>query len=309
MKKKVKRSEIFSRIEGIFETDILKDKLVTIIGLGTGGSMAAVELAKCAVGRFRLVDFDILEVHNVSRHACGLRDIGRLKIEAIRDEILNINPDAKIKIFNTDITKNIELLDQILKGSDMVLPCTDNERSKFIINSRLIKFWKEEKISIPAVYAGAYKRAFGGDIMRVIPGETPCYDCVIGALKKTFIWKSIPKSKVAYSDLESSEDFKAEPGLGLDVHFIVLIQVKLALLTLLRNTKSELEDIKYNFIFWGNRKEWIFDKPLNTKFANINYRKDCYTCQVDYEDELGLTKDEIKEKAKEILNNIPENKK
>ena len=308
MNKKVKRSEIFSRVEGIFETDILKDKLVTIIGLGTGGSLAAVELAKCAVGRFRLVDFDILEIHNISRHACGIRDIGRLKTEAVRDDILNINPDAQIEIFNNDITKDIELLDQILKGSDLVLPCTDNKISTFTINERLINFWKEQKISIPAVYAGAYKRAFGGDIIRVIPGETPCYDCVIGSLKKTSTWKSMPKSKVVYSDLESSEDFKAEPGLSLDVHFIVLIQVKLALLTLLRNSKSNLEDIKYNFILWGNRKEWIFKEPLKCIFANTVYRKDCYTCQVNYEDELGMTKNEIKEKVKEILDNIPENK-
>jgi len=249
-----------------------------------------------------------LEAHNISRHACGIRDIGRLKTEAVRDEILNINPDAKIEIFNKDITKDAELLDKILKGSNIVLPCTDNEISKFIINGRLVKYWKEEKISIPAVYAGAYTRAFGGDIMRVVPGETPCYDCVIGSLKKTSTWESMPKSKVAYSELESSEDFKAEPGLSLDVHFIVLIQVKLALLTLLRNSNSKLEDIKYNFILWGNRKEWIFKEPLKCIFANTAYRKDCYTCQVNYEDELNMTKNEIKDEAKKIIKNVPEYK-
>jgi hypothetical protein len=59
------------RRAGILETTILKDKTVLCIGLGTGGAHVAVELAKCGVGRFLLVDRDRLSVGNVVRHPGG----------------------------------------------------------------------------------------------------------------------------------------------------------------------------------------------------------------------------------------------
>jgi len=301
------RDEIFSRIKEIFDTEVLKEKLVSIIGLGTGGSLAAVELTKCGVRRFYLADFDRLEIHNIVRHACGMRDIGKYKTEAVKDAILNINPEAEVNCFNVDVIDNKSILREMIREADLLLPCTDTENSKYIINEYCIKLWEEEGIAIPAIYAGAYERAFGGDVMRVIPGETPCYDCIIGSIQKLSFFESKPKGPVPYSDLESSEGFKAEPGLGLDVHFIVLIQTKLALLTLLRGTDSQLEDIPYNFLFWGNRKEWIFSEPFKCIFANVQKREDCPTCArwLVQEDELGMTREQIEKEARIILKEIP----
>jgi hypothetical protein len=61
-------SQLDLRRSGILETTVLKDKTVLCIGLGTGGAHVAVELAKCGVGRFVLVDRDRLSVGNVVRH-------------------------------------------------------------------------------------------------------------------------------------------------------------------------------------------------------------------------------------------------
>lgn len=302
------RNDIFSRINDLFETDVLKEKLVSIIGLGSGGSLSAIELAKCGVGRFYLADYDRLEIQNVARHACGIRDIGRYKTVAVKDAILNINPEAEVNCFNVDITKDISILKKIIGEADILLPCIDTERSKYQINQFCMKLWNEERVSIPAIYAGVYERAFGGDVMRVIPGETPCYDCVIGSVQQATFSDSKPKGPVPYSDLESSEGFKAEPGLGLDLHFIALIQAKLSLLTLLRGTDSQLEDIPYNFILWGNRKEWIFKEPFKCVFANIEKRENCPTCAKweTLENDLGMTRNQIEKEAKKILNQIPE---
>jgi len=303
-----KTDEIFSRVKGIFETDKLKDKLFTIFGLGSIGSLVAVELAKCGASHFRFADFDTLEVYNIIRHACGLRDIDRYKTEAVKDCILNINPEAKIECFNVDAVENESILDTLIRGADLLLVCTDSELSKYKINKYCIRLWQEEGIVVPAIYAGAYERAFGGDLMRVIPGETPCYDCVIGSVQQMSSWESKPKGPVAYSELESAEDFRAEPGLGLDVHFIALIQAKLALLTVLRGSDSDLEDIPYNFLFWGNRKEWIFPEPFKCIYANIKKRKDCPTCSKweSWEEKLGMDRDQMEKEAKTLLKELPE---
>lgn len=264
---------VFSRIEGLFETRKLSGKAVAIVGLGTGGAMCADELTRCAVDRFLLVDFDRLEIHNLARHTCGMRDLERFKTEAVADRIRDVNPAAQIKTYEEDIVKTPGLLEEIVAGSDLVLVCTDNNASRYAINEECLRR------DTPAIYAGAYERAFGGMIMRVIPGKTPCYDCVVGTVQKSLPELPTQKGPIAYSEMEDASEFKAEPGLCIDAHMIALIQAKMALLTMLGGTDSSLEDYPADLIFWGNRKEWIFPEPLYCKFAKTSFRSDCPTCQ------------------------------
>jgi len=279
---------VFSRIEDLFETRMLSGKTVAIVGLGTGGATCADELARCAVDRFRLVDFDRLEVHNIARHTCGLRDIGRFKTEAVADRIHDVNPEAVVKMDEADIVKTPGLLCDVVMDSDLVLVCTDNNTSRYAINEECLRK------GTPAIYAGAYERAFGGMIMRVIPGQTPCYDCVVGAVQESLPELPTRRGTIAYSEIEDASEFKAEPGLSIDAHMIALIQAKMALLTLLRDTDSVLEDFPADLIFWGNRSEWIFPEPLYCKFAKTSFRTDCPTCQAikSSEQELAKSKEE-----------------
>ena len=91
------------RRSGILETTILKDKTVLCIGLGTGGAHVAVELAKCGVGRFLLVDRDRLSVGNVVRHPGGISQVGRSKVNVVRDLILEKNPNAQVDVHPIDV--------------------------------------------------------------------------------------------------------------------------------------------------------------------------------------------------------------
>lgn len=279
---------VFSRIEGLFETRKLSGKTVTIVGLGTGGATCADELARCAVDSFRLVDFDRLEIHNLARHTCGMSDLGRFKTEAVANRIHDVNPEADIKTDEADIVKTPGLLGDVVKDSDLILVCTDNNISRYAINEECLRK------GTSAIYAGAYERAFGGMIMRVMPGQTPCYDCVVGAVQKSLPELPTRKAPIAYSEIEDASEFKVEPGLSIDVHMIALIQAKMALLTLLRDTDSALEDFPADLIFWGNRSEWIFPEPLYCKFAKTSFRADCPTCQAvkSSEKELAKSKEE-----------------
>lgn len=265
--------DIFDRVEGIFETSKLSGKTVTIIGLGTGGSLCADELARCAVDNFRLIDFDRLEVHNIARHICGMKDVGQYKTHAIAERLRDINPNAIIETYEVDITKETKILERALSGCDLVLVCTDNNVSRYLINQICLQN------NVPAVYAGAYERAFGGFVMRVIPGQTPCYDCVIGSLQTSIGEMPRKGGPIPYSELEDASEFRAEPGLSIDAHMIALIQAKMALLTLLRKEETTLEDYPTDFLLWGNRREWIFPEPLYCKFAKTAFRKECPTCQ------------------------------
>lgn len=75
------KGKMFSRFEGLLETDSLANKKVAIFGLGSGGSYIALELCKSSVMNFLFMDHDRLEVGNVMRHASGLSHIGRYKTD------------------------------------------------------------------------------------------------------------------------------------------------------------------------------------------------------------------------------------
>ena len=62
------------------------------------------------MGNFVLVDFDRLKAHNISRHVCGLADVGRFKTRAVRDAILQHNPQASVVCHEADITEDEALL-------------------------------------------------------------------------------------------------------------------------------------------------------------------------------------------------------
>lgn len=71
---------------------------VHIVGCGSVGSALAENLARCGVSRFTLWDFDKVEAHNIVNQMFTDSQIGMPKVEALRDIILQINPDADVKL-------------------------------------------------------------------------------------------------------------------------------------------------------------------------------------------------------------------
>lgn len=290
------QENVFDRLEGLIDTDYLANKTVTVVGLGTGGSRCAVELAKSGVGEFRLIDFDRLETHNITRHICGLSDIGRRKTAAVADMINEKNPAATVSQHNLNVVDEPADTREAIAGSDIVVVGTDTELSKLRTNEICLD------LEIPAVYAGAYERGFGGDVVRVIPGETACYDCVLGELQSELDYSG-STGNVDYSENEDPTEVSAEPGLSTDVGFLALLQTKYVLATLLRNTESGHEEYEQNMLFWGTRPEWIFKQPFQSQFAETTIRDDCETCQREsyYESEVGMSEEEARTEVDEII--------
>lgn len=66
---------------------------IHIIGCGSVGSTIAEGLARCGVSKITLWDFDKVEAKNVHNQMFYDRQIGQPKVEALRDIIMEINPD------------------------------------------------------------------------------------------------------------------------------------------------------------------------------------------------------------------------
>lgn len=69
------------------------DTRIHIVGCGSVGSTIAVILAHCGITKMTLWDFDKVEPHNIANQMFRQQDVGRLKVEALKDILTDINPD------------------------------------------------------------------------------------------------------------------------------------------------------------------------------------------------------------------------
>jgi molybdopterin/thiamine biosynthesis adenylyltransferase len=247
-------ADVFSRVRGIFETDILHKRNVCILGVGSGGSFIARELAKCGIGSFTLIDSDRLELGNVTRHECGVRDLGRLKVNCVRDLIIDHHPAAKVYAAAIHISGNTrEIIRKLISDSDVVICATDNRESRLIINRICIQ---EQK---PVIFGGVFLRAVGGQVLRVIPELTPCYQCFITALPMEAANNEISSVSDAARLDYTDRPMPIEPGLSSDLIPVALHIVKLALVELLRDSTTSLsslrEDLAAPWYMWINRRD------------------------------------------------------
>jgi len=246
--------ELATRRAGVLESTVLADKMVLCIGLGTGGAHAAIELAKCGVGRFTLVDRDRLSVGNVVRHPGGISQVGRLKVNVVRDLIHEKNPDAEVATHPVDVSyENQESIGQLVAQSDVVICGTDNRPSKLLINQLCIE------AGVVAVYGGAFRRAYGGQVLRVRPKQSLCHQCFVAAMPDEASDVEISTSSDAEAVAYSDQPVAVEPGLSMDVLPIANLLTKLALLELLAGKQTSLSILKRDFdapwYLWLNRPE------------------------------------------------------
>lgn len=88
----------------------LQDKLqkakVAIAGLGGLGSNIAIGLARIGVGQLHLVDFDRVDLTNLNRQHYFIHHLGQYKTEALKKQILEINPYIRVSTDCLKITAN-----------------------------------------------------------------------------------------------------------------------------------------------------------------------------------------------------------
>lgn len=277
-------SDIFSRTKGILESDKMLQKRAVIVGCGSGGSFIALELAKSGVGHFLLSDNDIFGYHNISRHQCGIYDVGKRKVDALKERILAINPYAEVLVYNERIQKIYEgELDAFIDKNTIILSCGDNRGSAHHCN------YLSEKYNVPFIAAGAGHRASTGEIFYYIPNtDMPCYSCTFG--DDLNLDYSNEAQRVWYSTEEELEKQDFEPGLSTDIDYISVIACKLAIDLLNRETGKIPKVLGFlpqytsicNYMCDKqiNPMIQIFQHPLQIKTRGLTTvkRDDCYLC-------------------------------
>ena len=118
---------------GLEGQKLLKKSSVLVIGAGGLGSAALQYLAAAGVGNIGICDFDNIDISNMHRQVIyDFVQIGLPKIEAAEKNIGRFNPNLKIQKINEKISA--ENIEYFISQYDVVLDCTDNFNTKFLVH-------------------------------------------------------------------------------------------------------------------------------------------------------------------------------
>ncbi len=149
----------------------LLDSRVMIVGLGGLGSPVALYLAASGIGKLLLVDDDVVELTNLQRQIVHRQtSVGQLKTDSAASTLGDLNDDIEIECLA--MRPDAETLDKMLVDIDVVVDCTDNFDSRFLLN-RLCKASKTPLVSAAAI-------RWEGQVSVFDPRQpdAPCYRCL-----------------------------------------------------------------------------------------------------------------------------------
>ena len=108
----------------------LKSSVVAVFGVGGVGGFVVEALARSGVGTLILIDGDVVAESNINRQIIALTStVGKPKVEVMKERILDINPDAKVVVYNQFFEKeNADKID--ISKADYVVDCIDRVTNK-----------------------------------------------------------------------------------------------------------------------------------------------------------------------------------
>jgi sulfur carrier protein ThiS adenylyltransferase len=118
---------------------ILRRSTVGIAGAGGLGSNVAVALARAGVGKLVVADFDRVEPSNLNRQQYFVDQVGELKVEALRENLLALNPYSLYEVHAVRINRRNAA--EIFGRVDVLVEAFDQAAAKeMLIEASLSKF-------------------------------------------------------------------------------------------------------------------------------------------------------------------------
>ncbi|GGD10285.1 HesA/MoeB/ThiF family protein [Pontibacillus salipaludis] len=150
----------------------LKTSSAVVLGSGGVGVNIAASLAGLGVGKIRIVDYDKVEESNLNRQMYySMDDVGKLKVEALQEQLLKKNPHIDIEAVQMKLN-NEEDIEKVCKGVDLIILAADEPRYSIEKMVNRVSY----RIKTPWIM-GAYAST-AVNCMAFIPGETPCFNCI-----------------------------------------------------------------------------------------------------------------------------------
>ncbi|UWU75983.1 ThiF family adenylyltransferase [Bradyrhizobium huanghuaihaiense] len=163
----------------------LQSKLVGVVGCGSLGSKFATMLARSGVGRFYLVDDDVLLPDNFVRHDLDWRDVGTHKVNATAQRLRHVKPTVevavrRIRVAGQEASEDAESVLGRLAACDLIVDATANPNVFNLLASIAGSAQK------PMTWAEVFGGGIGGLIARSRPNIEPSPQLVRRAIENWF---------------------------------------------------------------------------------------------------------------------------
>lgn len=177
-----RKEEYFSKVQALYPENVL-DKVIVCVGVG-GARSALENFARSGFRNFILMDADTVSPTNVATQGVFVSEMGKKKVDVVRDRILDINPAANVVC--VDKFLDDQMTDEEFKGyMDMfpgkcpadylILGCTDNFHAQKRSSMLALKY------GTPYLAAMMYDKGAAAELMFIYPGVTEaCPRCVLG---------------------------------------------------------------------------------------------------------------------------------
>jgi molybdopterin/thiamine biosynthesis adenylyltransferase len=198
---------------------------VMVVGAGALGNEVLKNLALVGIGRIFVVDFDRVELSNLSRSVLyRAEDRGRLKAEVAAERVRELNPDVDIVACTANVVTGLGL--GLFRRMDLVIGCLDNLEARWAVNRACWRF------GVPWVDGGM--EALSGQIKVFLPPKGACFECGLTetdrrnmTLRRSCPWlrdedivlRRVPTTASAASiigGIQAQEALKALTGLELE---------------------------------------------------------------------------------------------
>jgi sulfur-carrier protein adenylyltransferase/sulfurtransferase len=241
----------------------LRERRVGLVGCGSIGSKIAVMLARSGVGRFLLIDDDIMLPDNLVRHELDWREVGTHKVAAVARRINLVNPSAHCetrehRLGGQQSSGSVETLIESLAECDLIVDASADAR---VFNYLCAAVAVGKK---PLVWTEAFGGGFGGLIARYRPGLEPDPATMRRTIENWCADQGKPIERAAedYETRGSGPPLIADDA---DVSVIAAHAARLAIDTLTRDPS-----IFPNSVYLiGLAEGWIFDQPFDTRPIDV----------------------------------------
>lgn len=123
-----------------------------VCGLGGLGSNIAIALARAGVGKLHLIDFDRVDVSNLSRQQYAASQIGMYKTQALQETLRAISPALQI------VTDTVRVTEQnaatLLQEDPIIVEAFDNAEEKAMLVNSVLEHFPERYLVSGSGMAG-----------------------------------------------------------------------------------------------------------------------------------------------------------
>ena len=191
----------------------LQSAKVAVIGAGGLGVPVLQYLAGAGIGELVIVDGDRLEASNLHRQTWyALADCGEMKATLAARRVHALNPTVKATAHTERLTNTSA--EALLQGCDLILDCTDNFASKFLLNDLA------HRLAKPVILASVHQ--YEGQLQFIDPAHgTSCLRCVwpeatrdglVGNCAEAGVLGPVPGVLGSLQALEALKHLLALPG-------------------------------------------------------------------------------------------------